>query len=89
MNSTLSDSNVLIDLLDDESEWRSWSDAVLQFCRDRGPVVINPIIFAEVSSGFTSADRRFACIADVAASAGHPCLTSTSARTLQWPATLS
>ena len=56
MNSTLVDSNVLIDLIDDESEWRAWSDAMLHMCRDRGPVVINPIIFAEVSSGFTSAE---------------------------------
>ncbi len=56
MNSTLIDSNVLIDLIDDESEWKAWSDDMLGMCRDRGPVIINPIIFAEVSSGFTSAD---------------------------------
>jgi len=56
MNSTLIDSNVLIDLIDDESEWRGWSDAMLQMCRDNGPVVINPIIYAEVSSGFNSVD---------------------------------
>jgi predicted nucleic acid-binding protein len=56
MNSTLIDSNVLIDLIDDESEWKAWSDDMLGMCRDRGPVIINPTIFAEVSSGFTSAD---------------------------------
>ena len=27
MSSTLIDSNVLIDLFDEESEWREWSDA--------------------------------------------------------------
>ncbi len=54
MKSTLIDSNVLIDLLDEESEWRSWSDAMVAMCRNRGPIVINPVILAEVSMGFES-----------------------------------
>jgi predicted nucleic acid-binding protein len=54
MKSTLIDSNVLIDLLDEESEWRSWSDSMVAACRDRGPIVINPVILAEVSIGFES-----------------------------------
>jgi len=56
MKSTLIDSNVLIDLFDEESEWRGWSDAMLTQCRDQGPLVINPIILAEVSAGFASYD---------------------------------
>jgi predicted nucleic acid-binding protein len=54
MSSTLVDSNVLIDLFDDASEWRGWSEAMIAKCRNRGPLVINPIIFAEVSMGFDS-----------------------------------
>lgn len=54
MKSTLIDSNVLVDLFDDESEWKGWSDAMITKCRDRGPLVINPIILAEVSAGFDS-----------------------------------
>jgi predicted nucleic acid-binding protein len=57
MNSTLIDSNVLIDMFDDDSEWRGWSDAMIQSCMRRGPVVINPLIFAEVSTGFGSLDE--------------------------------
>ncbi len=56
MSSTLIDANVLIDIFDDESEWQGWSDAMLTMCRNQGPVVINPIIFAEVSTGFASRD---------------------------------
>ena len=56
MRSTLVDSNVLIDLFDEESEWRDWSDAMLTECASRGALVINPIIFAEVSAGFGSLD---------------------------------
>ena len=54
MKSTLIDSNVLVDLFDDGSEWQGWSDAMVAQCRDRGPIVINPIILAEVSAGFDS-----------------------------------
>ena len=54
MKSTLIDSNVLVDLFDDESEWKGWSDAMITKCRDQGPIVINPIILAEVSAGFDS-----------------------------------
>ena len=56
MRSTLIDSNVLIDLFDDGSEWQGWSDAMLTQCRNRGPLVINPIVLAEVSAGFASYD---------------------------------
>ena len=56
MRSTLIDSSVLIDLFDDESEWQGWSDAMVAECRDRGPIVINPVILAEVSAGFDSYD---------------------------------
>lgn len=54
MSSTLVDSNVLIDLFDEDSEWREWSGAMLTRCASRGPLVINPIVFAEVAAGFDS-----------------------------------
>lgn len=54
MKSTLVDSNVLIDLFDEDSEWRDWSDAMMTRAANRGPLVINPIVFAEVSAGFGS-----------------------------------
>ena len=49
---TLVDSNVLLDVIQDDARWGSWSGAQLAAAFDRGPVVINPIVFAEVSTGF-------------------------------------
>ena len=49
MNSTLVDSNVLLDVVEDESEWTDWSAAMLEGALLRGRVVINPLIFAEIS----------------------------------------
>jgi hypothetical protein len=57
MSSTLIDSNVLMDLFDDASEWQGWSDAMVFEARKRGPVLINPLIFAEVSAGYDSFDE--------------------------------
>jgi predicted nucleic acid-binding protein len=56
MSSTLVDSNVLIDLFDETSEWRDWADAMVARCARRGPLVISPIVFAEVSAGFDTLD---------------------------------
>jgi hypothetical protein len=52
MRSTLVDSNVLIDLFDEGSEWRDWSDAMITYHGTRGALVINPVIYAEVAAGF-------------------------------------
>ena len=49
---TLVDSNVLLDLVTDDPRWAAWSSQALASCLDRGRVVLNPIVYAEVSIGF-------------------------------------
>ena len=49
---TLVDSNVLLDVLTDDRVWFGWSSEALAAALDSGPVVINPIVYAEVSVGF-------------------------------------
>jgi predicted nucleic acid-binding protein len=49
---TLVDSNVLIDVATGGSEWADWSAAMITRAAEEGRVVINPIIYAEVSIGF-------------------------------------
>jgi predicted nucleic acid-binding protein len=46
------DSNVLLDLFTDDPAWSSWSQARLAEAFDSGQVVINPIIYAEISVAF-------------------------------------
>jgi predicted nucleic acid-binding protein len=50
--STLVDSNVLIDILTEDSEWFDWSASMLEAAAHEGPVVINPLVYAEVSVAF-------------------------------------
>jgi predicted nucleic acid-binding protein len=51
---TLVDSNVLIDILSCDPEWGAWSDAAVQRIGAGGPLVINEVIYAEVSARYTS-----------------------------------
>ena len=54
---TLVDSNVLLDVMTDEPIWAPWSATALVQAIDRGPVVINPIIYAEVSLRFNTVEE--------------------------------
>jgi predicted nucleic acid-binding protein len=49
---TLVDTSVLLDVLTDDPKSRPWSEDALADAADRGRLVINPIIYAEVSVGF-------------------------------------
>jgi predicted nucleic acid-binding protein len=48
----LVDSNVLLDLFTDDPTWASWSEARLAEAFDAGHVVINPLVYAEISVAF-------------------------------------
>jgi predicted nucleic acid-binding protein len=52
MTEVLVDSNVILDVLTEDPQWLQWSAQVLTEYADRGDLVINPIIYAEVSIGF-------------------------------------
>jgi len=49
---TLVDANVLLDIFTEDSRWADWSEVQLADAIDRGPALINPIIYAEVSVRF-------------------------------------
>ena len=50
----LVDSNVIIDVLTEDPIWRDWSEAALREGADSDEIAINPIIYAEIASGFAT-----------------------------------
>jgi len=52
MSGVLVDSNVLLDVLTEDDRWFSWSSEALARCADEAEIVVNPIVYAEVSIGF-------------------------------------
>jgi predicted nucleic acid-binding protein len=50
----LVDTNVLIDVLADDPDWRAWSAQSLQGASELGPLLISDIAYAELSSRFAT-----------------------------------
>ncbi len=48
----LVDSNVILDVVTEDREWFQWSSKTLAYYAENHIMVINPIIYAEVSIGF-------------------------------------
>ncbi len=55
-------SNVIIDVLTKDSVWQTWSEAALSDAADRDDVAINPIIYAEIASGFATIGELDRCL---------------------------
>jgi predicted nucleic acid-binding protein len=43
---------VILDVVTEDPQWNDWSSSMLARCAERGMLVINPIIYAELSVGF-------------------------------------
>ena len=54
MTPVLVDSNVLLDVVTDDPTWGSWSSATLARTADEAILVINALVYAEVSIGFAA-----------------------------------
>jgi predicted nucleic acid-binding protein len=54
LTTTLVDSNVLLDIATEDPAWSAWSAGALANAANEGPLVINAIIYAEVSIGFAT-----------------------------------
>lgn len=52
MAAVLVDSNVLLDVATNDPEWAEWSADALSRTADNAILVINPLVYAEVSIGF-------------------------------------
>ena len=48
----LVDSNVILDVAYEDPQWRPWSEAAIERAANEAMLVINPIIYAEISAGF-------------------------------------
>jgi predicted nucleic acid-binding protein len=49
MTAVLVDSNILLDVMTEDARWLAWSAEAIERAADRSRLVINPIIYAEVS----------------------------------------
>ena len=57
MTGVLIDSSVLLDILTEDPKWFDWSSKALERCAENSILVVNPIIYAEVSVRFESVEE--------------------------------
>lgn len=65
MASVLVDSSVLLDLATDDPNWSNWSAQKLWVLRDTSDIVINAIIYAEVTAAFDTIETADEFLKDV------------------------
>ena len=62
---TLVDSNVLLDVLTDGHAWADWSQEQLEHAAFTGPLVINDVIYAEISVQFAAFEVLDAALKEI------------------------
>lgn len=62
MPAILIDSNVLLDLMVPVSEWNPWSVEALRRAADESRLVINPVVYAEISVDYQSIELTEAAL---------------------------
>ena len=63
----LVDTCILLDIVQPDPSWGNWSLAQLEHAADRGPLLINPIIYAEFTAGYGSLESAELALADFGA----------------------
>jgi predicted nucleic acid-binding protein len=62
MATVLIDSNVLLDLITEDQQWFAWSSAMLADTAEHSRLVINPIVYAEISIRYSRIEDLNAAI---------------------------
>lgn len=63
---TLVDSNVVLDVVTDGEAWADWSQGQLEQAASVGPLVINDVIYAEISTRYAAVEEVDAMLRDLA-----------------------
>ena len=62
MTAVLVDANILLDVMTEDARWFSWSAGAIERAADRYRLVINPIIYAEVSVRYSQIEELDAAL---------------------------
>ena len=60
----LVDTNVLLDVVLDDPAWGDWSQRQIEMASLQGPLVVNPVIYAELSMAFARIEQLEEVLAD-------------------------
>ena len=63
MTPVLIDSNILLDIFEDDVQWADWAESTLNHYAESHTLSINPIVYAEVSIGFARIEELETAVA--------------------------
>jgi hypothetical protein len=66
MRPVLVDSNVILDVTQRDAKWEDWSAAAIESAAHAAALVINPVIYAEVSIGYDRIEELDAALSPAA-----------------------
>ena len=69
---TLVDTNVILDVMRNDKQWGQWSLVELKTARSAGPLLINEVIYAELSVRFEAIDELDSAVAGFGCSHRRP-----------------
>ena len=52
MTDTLVDTNILLDIFEDDERWTEWSGREMANATDEGNIVLSPVVYAELAAGY-------------------------------------
>jgi predicted nucleic acid-binding protein len=52
MTDTLVDTNVLVDIFNNDPQWEAWSEGRVNAARETGSLVVNQLVYAEICGGY-------------------------------------
>ena len=61
---TLVDTCILLDIVQPDPSWLAWSLGELELAANRGPLVINPVIYAEFAAGYPTIESAEVALAE-------------------------
>ena len=62
MTAVLIDANVLLDVMTEDARWLAWSAGAIENAADRHRLVINPVVYAEVSIRYSRIEELDAAL---------------------------
>src|SRR5580692_11651696 len=62
MTAVLIDANVLLDVMTEDARWFAWSAAAIERTADRYRLVVNPVVYAEVSTRYSRIEELDAAL---------------------------
>jgi predicted nucleic acid-binding protein len=65
MSATLVDSNIILDILKKDDDWKLWSGRQILSFGNAGDILINPIIYAEIAVAFDTTQNLATMLEDL------------------------